>query len=100
MEQAYLVKNKINSINNIKSKNLALKDINDMIEYAKISDMDSSKDISIKEALFIRFGLTFSNLGTGLAASITGVSIYFTVITTFQFPPPSIQIYTRKIISL
>lgn len=69
--------------NNTKSNELALKDITDMIEYAEKSDLDDSGNINIKEALLIAFGLTFNNLGTGVAASITGVSIQFTVIATF-----------------
>ncbi|MDS0528350.1 manganese efflux pump [Clostridium sp. SHJSY1] len=66
-----------------KSKDVALKDITDMIEYAEKSDLNNSGDISIKEAIFVAISLTFNNLGTGVAASITGVSIQFTVITTF-----------------
>ena len=73
----------IKLINNIKSKELALKNITDMIEYAEKSDLDSSGDINMKEALLVALGLTFNNLGTGVAASITGVSIQFTVISTF-----------------
>ncbi|MBU3175051.1 sporulation membrane protein YtaF [Clostridium estertheticum] len=73
----------IKLVNNTKSKELALKDITDMIEYAEKSDLDNSGDISNKEALIIASGLTFNNLGTGIAASITGVSIQFTVISTF-----------------
>ncbi|WML37684.1 manganese efflux pump [Clostridium sp. OS1-26] len=73
----------IKLINNKKSKELALKDITDMIEYAEKSDLDNSGDINIKEALIVALGLTFNNLGTGVAASITGVSIQFTVIFTF-----------------
>lgn len=65
------------------SKELALKDIDDMIEYAEKSDLDNSGDIDTKEALLVAFALTFNNLGTGVAASITGVSIQFTVIFTF-----------------
>jgi putative sporulation protein YtaF len=68
---------------NTKTKDLALKNITDMIEYAEKSDLDNSGDISIKEALLVAFGLTFNNLGTGVAASVTGVNIQFTVISTF-----------------
>lgn len=68
---------------NKSSKELALKDIDDMIEYAEKSDLDNSGDINTKEALLVAFALTFNNLGTGVAASITGVSIQFTVIFTF-----------------
>jgi len=73
----------IKLVNNTKSKELALKDITDMIEYAEKSDLDSSGDISMNEALLIALGLTFNNLGTGIAASITGVSIPITVLSTF-----------------
>lgn len=73
----------IKIVNSTKSKELALKNISDMIEYAEKSDLDSSGDINMKEAILIAFGLTFNNLGTGVAASITGVSIQFTVIATF-----------------
>ena len=57
--------------------------IDDMIEYAQKSDLDSSGDINIKEALLVGFGLTFNNIGTGIVASITGVNICLTVIATF-----------------
>lgn len=67
------------------STDLALKDINDMIEYAEKSDTDKSGDISTKEAFFVALGLTFNNLGTGIAASITGVNIALTLIATFAF---------------
>ena len=60
-----------------------MKNTTDMIEYAEKSDSDSSGDISMKEALIIAFALTFNNLGTGVAASITRVSILFIVIFTF-----------------
>lgn len=70
-------------INNKSSKELALKDITDMVEYAEKSDLDHSGDISIKESIFVAFGLTFNNLGNGIVASITGINIKITVIFTF-----------------
>lgn len=79
----FVIQSIIKLVNNKNSKELALKDIADMIEYAEKSDLDNSGDINIKEALLVAFGLTFNNLGTGVAASITGVSIQFTVISTF-----------------
>ncbi|WP_411680750.1 manganese efflux pump [Clostridium thailandense] len=79
----FLISSITKLLNNTKSKELALKNIDDMIEYAEKSDLDKSGDISIKEALFVALGLTFNNLGTGVAASITGVSIQFTVLFTF-----------------
>lgn len=79
----FLIQSIVKLINNTKSKELSLKDITDMVEYAENSDLDKSGDINIKEALFVAFGLTFNNLGTGVAASITGVNITFTVTFTF-----------------
>lgn len=40
-------------IYNTKSKELALKNITDMIEYAQKSDLDNSGDINVKEALIV-----------------------------------------------
>jgi putative sporulation protein YtaF len=80
----FIIQSIIILINNTKSKELALKNIHDMIEYAEKSDLDNSGDISMKEALLVAFGLTFNNLGTGVAASITGVSIQLTVVCTFM----------------
>lgn len=79
----FLIQSIIKLKNNTISKELALKNIHDMVEYAEKSDLDNSGDISIKESLLVALGLTFNNLGTGIAASITGVSIVFTVVFTF-----------------
>lgn len=79
----FLIQSIIKLTRNTKSKELSLKDITDMVEYAENSDLDKSGDINIKEALFVAFGLTFNNLGTGVAASITGVNIALTVTSTF-----------------
>ena len=73
----------IKLVTNMKLKELALKNVAEMIEYAEKSDLDNSGDINAKEALLIALGLTFNNLGTGVAASITGVSIELTVTATF-----------------
>lgn len=67
------------------SKDLALRDVESMIEYADESDLDKSGDINLKEAFLIALGLTFNNLGTGIAASVTGVNIQVTVLCTFIF---------------
>lgn len=79
----FLIQSILNIIKQKKSKEIALKDINDMVEYAEKSDLDKSGDISIKESIFVALGLTINNLGNGIAASITGVSIHFTVLFTF-----------------
>lgn len=73
----------IRLLNPSDAKALALKDLSDMVNYAEKSDLDQSGDINMKEAFLISFGLTFNNIGAGLAASVTGVNIYFTVIATF-----------------
>lgn len=70
-------------VNDKNSRQIALKNTSEMIEYAEKSDLDRSGDISIKEALLAAFGLTFNNIGTGVAASITGVNITVTVAATF-----------------
>lgn len=79
----FVIQSLLKLFSNRKTKELALKDISDMIEYAEKSDLDNSGDINIKESLLVAFSLTFNNLGTGIAASITGVNIEFTVILTF-----------------
>ncbi|MBZ9607466.1 manganese efflux pump [Clostridium estertheticum] len=79
----FIIQSIVNLSNNTNSKALALKNITDMIDYAEESDLDNSGDINMKEALIVAFGLTFNNLGTGVAASITGVNIQLTVISTF-----------------
>jgi putative sporulation protein YtaF len=79
----FVIQSTIKLANNKSSKELALKDIDDMLEYAEKSDLDNSGDINLKEAVLVAFALTFNNLGTGIAASITGVNIRFTVIFTF-----------------
>ena len=87
----FITQSIIKLINNNKSKDLALKDITDMIEYAQKSDLDNSGDINPKEAILVAFGLTFNNLGTGVVASISGVSIQLTVMATFIFSITSIK---------
>ena len=79
----FIIQSIIKLIKNTKAKQLALKNVADMIEYAQKSDLDNSGDIDMKEALIVALGLTLNNLGTGVAASMTGVSIQLTVIFTF-----------------
>jgi putative sporulation protein YtaF len=81
----FLFQSILNIINNNKANEIALKNAKDMAEYAVKSDLDNSGDLNIKEASFVGLGLMFNNLGTGLAASITGVNINITVISTFIF---------------
>jgi putative sporulation protein YtaF len=79
----FVIQSLIKLFHHTKSKALALKDLTDMFDYVEKSDLDKSGDINMKEALLVAFGLTFNNIGAGIAASITGVNIYFTVIATF-----------------
>ncbi|WP_066367009.1 sporulation membrane protein YtaF [Neobacillus fumarioli] len=79
----FVIQNLIKVFHTTNSKELALKDLKEMVEYAEKSDADQSGHIDHKEAFILALGLTFNNLGTGVAASITGVNIFFTVIATF-----------------
>lgn len=79
----FVIQSIVKLIKNTRSKELSLKNIDDMIEYAQKSDLDSSGDIDIKEAFLVGLGLTFNNIGTGIVASITGVNISLTVVATF-----------------
>lgn len=47
------------------------------------ADTDHSGDISLKETIPLSLALTINNLGVGIAASITGVSIFYTTLFTF-----------------
>lgn len=48
-----------------------------------MADKDNSGDISIKETIPLALALTINNLGVGIAASITGISILYSTICTF-----------------
>lgn len=63
---------------------VALKDLDEMIDYAVDSDLDKSGDISLKEAVLVAIGLCFNNLGTGIAASVSGVNLVLTLFFTFS----------------
>lgn len=81
----FVLQSILNLKNNNKAKDIALKNATDMVEYAEKSDFDNSGDLNIKEASLVGIGLMLNNLGTGLAASITGVNLQITVISTFIF---------------
>ena len=55
------------------------------LENPEIADVDRSGSIDVKEAIALAFGLTINNLGTGVAAGISGLNIAFTTILTFAF---------------
>lgn len=81
----FVVQSGINHIRDKKATEVALKDIDAMVEYADESDLNKSGSIEIKEAILVSIGLSVNNLGSGIAASLTGLPIYTTVITTFIF---------------
>lgn len=47
------------------------------------ADFDKSGDISLKECITLSLALTINNIGVGIIASITGVSILLTCTLTF-----------------
>lgn len=79
----FIVQSIIKLAKNTRPKELALKDVSDMLEYAEESDLDRSGTIDKKEACLVGIGLMLNNLGTGVAASITNVNILFTTVATF-----------------
>lgn len=65
------------------TKELALKDVPDMMEYAEQSDRNHNGSIGVKEAALVGLSLMGNNLGTGIAASITHISAFVTAAATF-----------------
>lgn len=70
-------------LKNRKVREVAVKNMEDMLDYATESDQNANGSISLREAMFLGFGLTMNNLGTGIAASAAGVDIKLTVLFTF-----------------
>ncbi|WP_411681897.1 sporulation membrane protein YtaF [Clostridium thailandense] len=56
------------------------------------ADKDNSGCIDLKESLFLGFALALNNMGLGIGASITGLSITLTSIFTFVFNLTAIPI--------
>lgn len=79
----FIVQSAVKLLRNTKPKELALKDVSDMMEYAEESDSDSNGKIDTKEAFFVGLGLMLNNIGTGITASLASVSISFTTAATF-----------------
>lgn len=80
----YFIVQSIVSMNqNKKTKELALKDVPNMMEYAEKSDLNHNGSISIKEAALVGLGLMGNNLGAGIAASITHINAFATSAATF-----------------
>lgn len=79
----FLIQSTLKLIPKSYSNSLALKNVDEIMDYAEKSDSDNSGTLNIKEAFVVSLGLMLNNLGTGLAASITGVNVSITVICTF-----------------
>ncbi|MCR1898958.1 manganese efflux pump [Irregularibacter muris] len=79
----FIVESLVKLERNTPARTMALKDIEDMKNYARKSDADCSGHIDMKESIFVALGLTLNNIGTGIAASITGVNIHITLVATF-----------------
>lgn len=70
----------------VKSKKESHKNNYDVIlDNPQVMDINNSKVIEFKEALFLGFILSINNIGLGIAASITGLNIYFTSIFSVLF---------------
>lgn len=67
------------------SKIVALKDMENMLDYAQKSDKDISGYIEPRETIAIGVGLTLNNVGMGIAAGAAGVGIWETVVFTAVF---------------
>lgn len=79
----FIVQSIVTLRKNRKAKELALKSVPDMLEYAEKSDLNHNGSINAKEAVLVGLGLMVNNLGTGIAASITHISAYITAAATF-----------------
>jgi putative Mn2+ efflux pump MntP len=55
------------------------------LENPERADKDQSGYIDVKESIALAFGLTINNLGSGVGAGISGLSIVLTAVLTFAF---------------
>lgn len=78
----FTIQGMIKLIKEKKSGSYAMKSTNEMAEKMDASVHDKTH-IQYRESVAVALGLTFNNLGTGIAASITGVNIGLTAICTF-----------------
>ena len=54
-----------------------------ILENPEVADKDKSGNIDFKESLALSFALALNNFGLGIGASISGLNIAFTTISTF-----------------
>ena len=60
------------------------------LEHPEQVDRDRSGHIDVKESIALAFGLTINNLGSGVGAGISGLSIALTAALTFLFSVASV----------
>jgi putative Mn2+ efflux pump MntP len=67
------------------SDNMADLSYESFLENPERADRDQSGYIDVKESIALAFGLTINNLGSGVGAGISGLSIVLTAVLTFAF---------------
>ncbi|WP_125152381.1 sporulation membrane protein YtaF [Clostridium rectalis] len=77
---------------NTKQKSIKDTDYENVLKNPEIIDINGSKNIETKEALMLGFILCLNNIGLGIGASITGLNIYITSISSFLFSIIFIQL--------
>ncbi|MCT8977139.1 sporulation membrane protein YtaF [Clostridium sp. CX1] len=65
--------------------NSKISDYNKMIQHPEIVDKNDSKTIELKEAVILGIILCINNIGLGIGASITGLNIYITSLSSLLF---------------
>lgn len=58
---------------------------NKILEHPEVVDKNNSKTIEVKEAIILGLILCINNIGLGIGASITGLNIYMTSISSLIF---------------
>ena len=65
---------------------------NDVLSHPEIVDKDNSKTIELKESFILGLILCLNNVGLGVGASITGLNIYLTSLSSLIFSIVFIQL--------
>lgn len=84
------IKDKYKNNNEIKSEDKNY--YHNVLSNPEIIDVDGSKNIEAKESLCLGIVLCINNIGLGIAASITGLNIYLTSLSSFIFSMLFIQL--------
>lgn len=78
--QYYRSRSNLSSTHYVNDKSPAL-----LLESPEIADINKSGKIEFKESFILSIALSLNNVGLGIGASIAGLNIFFTTITTFIF---------------